>query len=82
MVQSVSQKPTGKGEGRKRESAFVSQEIQSIEAKQVFLIMLTSHWSDVWKSGYTSLEKKKDKTTLIHTFPISKKMLYLEPNSI
>lgn len=40
MVWSVSQKNNRKGEGSKRASAFVSQEIQSIHAKQVlFLIM-------------------------------------------
>lgn len=67
-------KSNRKGEGSKRESAFVSQQIQSIEAKQVlFLIMPTVSWSAVWKSGYTSLEKQRDKEkTLIHTFPKDK----------
>lgn len=48
------QKASGR-EKAARESAFVSQEIQPIDAKQVlFLIMPTCHWSTIWKSGYTS----------------------------
>lgn len=78
--------PKSNREGRgqqERESAFVSQEIQSIKAKQVlFLIMPTCHWSTGWKSGYTSLEKTKRQNN-INTHSCEYEMLYLlyvEPN--
>lgn len=65
------QKSNQKGEGSKRESAFVSQEIQSIEAKQVlFLIMPTCHRSAVWGKWLYFPRNRKDKKQNSDTYSL------------